>query len=163
MIYSSLLSVEQKRALYSIKEYFNWSDNQLDYLIACMKFESNLNTKAINKISKAKGLIQFMPSTCKALGIDHSTLEQQDFATQCKYVIKYFQPYYRKTKTLGDMYMAILMPRYIGANDNTVIFGKNTVQYAQNKGLDLNYNGEITKREAYHRVQIIYEKGLKDV
>ena len=52
MIYSSILSDEQKAGLRSVQKTFDWNDDQLDYLIACMAFESGLDPKARNKVKK---------------------------------------------------------------------------------------------------------------
>lgn len=160
MIYSDKFSYSQKKALKTLQNNFSWTDDQLNYLIACMMFESNCNPQAMNKVSKAIGLIQFMPTTCKYLGVDYNVLKNASFETQLIYVQKYFEPYYKRTKTLNDVYMAILMPKYIGASDDTNIFATE-VQYIQNKGLDINKDGKITKNEACKYVKNIYDKGLK--
>ena len=79
--------------------------------------------------------------------------------------MKHFQPYYKRTKTLSDMYMAILMPKYIGKPEDTAIFSilASPVQYRQNKGLDTNKDGVITKQEATSMVYSRYVKGLRDI
>ena len=51
MIYSSKISPQGKRALKDLQRCFSWTDEQLDYLIACIAFESNLNPFAKNKVS----------------------------------------------------------------------------------------------------------------
>ena len=146
MIYLNLFNQDEQIALNNLKDSFIWTTQQLDYLIACMKFESNLNPKAVNKISHAVGLIQFMPTTCKSLGITSEEMLALDFCKQLKYVEFYFKPYKNRVKTLNDMYMAILMPKYIGADDDTNIFSRE-IQYQQNKGLDVNKDGVVTKSE----------------
>lgn len=165
MIYSSKISPQGKRALRVLQKGFQWSDDQLDYLIACMAFESNLNPKAVNSVSKAVGLIQFMPSICKAYGTTSEEMLARSFEEQIPYVMKHFQPYYKRVKTLSDMYMAILMPKFIGADENTPVFSlvSTPVQYKQNRGLDTNKNGIVTKAEATSLVYSRYQKGLLDV
>ena len=162
MIYSNKFTYSQKKALKTLRDNFFWSEDQLDYLIACMMFESNCNPQAINKISKAIGLIQFMPATCKYLNVDYEMLKNASFETQLIYVQEYFKPYYKRTRTLNDMYMAILMPKFIGYSDDTNIFSKE-IQYRQNIGLDLNKDGIITKAEACNKVRKLYEKGKMNV
>ena len=162
MIYLNLFNQDEQIALNNLKDSFCWTTQQLDYLIACMKFESNLDPKAVNKISHAVGLIQFMPSTCKSLGTTTEEMLKLDFCKQLNFVKSYFKPYFRKVKTLNDMYMAILMPKFIGADDDTNIFSKE-IQYRQNKGLDLNKDRIITKSEACRRVQHIYDVGLNQI
>ena len=162
MIYLNLFNQDEQIALNNLKDSFNWTTQQLDYLIACMKFESNLDPKAVNKISHAVGLIQFMPTTCKSLGITPDEMLALDFCKQLNFVKSYFKPYFRKVKTLNDMYMAILMPKFIGASDDTNIFSRE-IQYQQNKGLDINKDRIITKSEACRRVQHIYDVGFNKI
>lgn len=164
MIFSSKISEDGKKALKELQKEFSWTDDQLDYLIACMAFESNLNPKATNPYSGAVGLIQFMPSICKAYGTTTMEMLGRSFVGQIPYVKKHFQPYYKRTKTLSDMYMAIFMPSFIGKPEETVIFDKATkpISYNQNKGLDINKDGKITKMEASLMVLKRYQNGLKD-
>lgn len=164
MIFSSKISEDGKKALKELQQEFSWTDDQLDYLIACMAFESNLNPKAVNKYSGAVGLIQFMPSICKAYGTTTMEMLGRSFVGQIPYVKKHFQPYYKRTKTLSDMYMAIFMPSFIGKPEEAVIFDKTTkpISYNQNKGLDINKDGKITKLEASLMVLKRYQNGLKD-
>ena len=162
MIYLNFFNQDEQIALNNLKDSFCWTTQQLDYLIACMKFESNLNPKAVNKISHAVGLIQFMPATCKSLGITSDEMLSLTFSQQLQYVKDYFLPYHKKVKTLNDMYMAILMPKYIGKPNSENIFSSE-VQYRQNKGLDDNKDGVITKQEACRRVQHIYDVGFNKI
>lgn len=164
MIFSSKISEDGKKALKELQQEFSWTNDQLDYLIACMAFESNLNPKATNPYSGAVGLIQFMPNICKAYGTTTMEMLGRSFVGQIPYVKKHFQPYYKRTKTLSDMYMAIFMPSFIGKPEEAIIFDKTTkpISYNQNKGLDINKDGKITKLEASLMVLKRYQNGLKD-
>lgn len=164
MIFSSKIPEDGKKALLQLQKDFNWSDDQLDYLIACMAFESNLNPKAVNKYSGAVGLIQFMPSICKSYNTSSMEMLGRSFAEQIVYVKKHFLPYYKRVNTLSDMYMAIFMPSFIGKPEDSVIFSKSTkpISYNQNAGLDINKDGTITKMEASLMVLKRYQAGLKD-
>ena len=86
MIYRNLFNHENYDALRDLQVSFGWSNQQLDYLIACMKFESNLNPAARNKISGAVGLIQFLPSTLKAFNLTPADVLTMNFSTQIKLV-----------------------------------------------------------------------------
>ena len=160
MIYRNLFNKENYEALRDLQVSFGWSNQQLDYLIACMKFESNLNPCARNKISGAVGLIQFLPSTLKAFNLTPEAVLTMNFSAQIKLVKRYFQPYYKRTKTLNDMYMASFMPYYIGKPDNAILSSEGERAYNQNKALDKNKDGKITKEEACIYVNHIYKKGL---
>jgi len=128
-------------------------------LLAIMKQESGVNPAAVNKQSGATGLIQFMPSTAASLGTSTSELKNMSAVEQLDYVYKYFKMVGVKPgMDLGDLYMAVFMPKYVGANDNTVL-GKEGANgfsgkvYAQNKGLDRNKDGVITVADAKQSVQ----------
>ena len=108
MIYSGILSEEQKQGLRDLQKLFSWNDDQLDYLIACMAFESGLDPKARNSVSGAVGLIQFMPAICKAYGTTAQEMRRKSFVGQLPYVIEHFKPYYKRTKTLSDMYIYLI-------------------------------------------------------
>ena len=147
-----------------------WISQDLDLdasgLMACMAFESARSFRAdiVNHVSNAIGLIQFMPSTASALGTSTEELGQMTPEDQLNYVWKYFAPRKGRLKNLGDIYMAILWPGGIGKADDAVLFNVNgpyRVQYAQNKGLDVNQNGLITKAEAVQKVQLRFDEGLQ--
>jgi len=138
---------------------------QPDDLMACMAFETGQSFKA-NQFnaagSHAVGLIQFMPSTAGALGTSTAELAAMTAEDQLEFVRKYFEPRKGKLKNLGDIYMAILWPAGIGKPDNHPLFKKDDKParlYLQNKGLDINKDGVVTRAEACAKVQAMLEKG----
>jgi soluble lytic murein transglycosylase-like protein len=130
-----------------------------DDLMAIMAFESGgINPYAQNK-SGATGLIQFMPSTARALGTSTDELVKMSAVDQLDYVYKYFKPYSGKIKNIGDAYMIVLMPPAVGKDDDFKIGIKDSKDcisgnltygavYKANAGLDINKDGVITKGEA---------------
>lgn len=117
-------------------------------LMAIFKQESGVNPQARNP-SGATGLIQFMPDTARRLGTTTDDLYKMDGVQQLDYVYKYFKMTGVGNGTLGDLYMAVFMPKYVGYDDATVLGkagapGFSGKVYAQNKGLDRNRDGEIT-------------------
>lgn len=145
-----------------------WLANDLglpaDDLMCCIAWESGQTFSASVKNgagSGAVGLIQFMPQTAAALGTSTSALATMSAEDQLNYVWKYFSPYKGRLHNLGDIYMAILWPAAIGKADSYVLFDKATgpTAYAQNKGLDFNGDGRITRLEAYSRVAALRSKG----
>jgi peptidoglycan hydrolase-like protein with peptidoglycan-binding domain len=126
-----------------------------NFLMAIMSFESGatFDPKIKNAAgSGATGLIQFMPSTAKALGTTVDDLAKMIAVAQLDFVEKYFTPFKGKLLTIEDAYMAVLYPKGIGKGKDFVLFEKPSVQYRQNSGLDVNGNGKITVGEACRKV-----------
>lgn len=138
------------------------------WLMACMAFETGESfSPSIRNAagSGAVGLIQFMPSTCAALGTSVEQIAALSAEDQLAYVEKYFKPWARKMADLADVYAVILWPSMIGKLPDSVIFDKadpkRPALYAQNKGLDFNKDGKITKAEIVSKVQAKLDKGLR--
>jgi len=133
-----------------------------DYLMAVMAFESagTFSPSVRNPHSGATGLIQFMPRTARGLGTTTDALAQMTAEEQLEYVALYFAPYRGQLDTLGDVYMAVLWPRAVGMPPDTVLFDAvDGALYRQNRGLDANRNGAVTKAEAVASVQRRYDAG----
>jgi len=147
----------------AISEGFGWTTLQASHLMACMAFESGETFSPSIKNaagSGATGLIQFMPRTAVGLGTTVDELAKMTAVQQLDYVQKYFRPYAARVKTLSDMYMAILMPKYVGKPEASVLFSGG-IAYRQNSGLDVNKDGMITKQEASSLVQARFLKGMR--
>lgn len=126
-------------------------------LMAIMKQESGVNPQARNKTSRATGLIQFMPDTAKMLGTTVEELYQMDGVQQLDYVYKYFKMTGVGDGSLGELYTAVFMPKYVGYPKDTVLgqrgaAGFSGKVYAQNSGLDRNRDGVITKADIENSV-----------
>lgn len=123
-----------------------------EWIYAVMKNESGMSPSAVNRISNATGLIQFMPDTARGLGTSVEALKNMSATEQLKYVEKYFKPYAGKIKSGPDMYMATFWPAGLGKPDSYNIGGATVAR--QNPIFDLNRNGQITAgefREYYRR------------
>ncbi|MCK9478437.1 MAG: lytic transglycosylase domain-containing protein [Firmicutes bacterium] len=139
-----------------------------DILMGIMAFESGgINPKAVNPLSKATGLIQFMPSTAEKMGTSVEKLKSMSAVEQLDYVYKYYQPFAGKVHNIQDAYLVTLLPLAIGKDDNFVLgikdsdevfyyVGENRITYGlfykQNQGLDINNDGIITKKEVGQKV-----------
>jgi peptidoglycan hydrolase-like protein with peptidoglycan-binding domain len=138
-----------------------------DHLMAAMAFETaETFSPAIQNAagSGATGLIQFMPQTAKGLGTTTEALQAMSAVEQLAYVEKYFEPYRGRCHSIDDVYMAILWPRAVGKHDEFVLFTERDQPktYQQNRGLDLDKDGRITKQEAARLVQKKLEKGRQE-
>lgn len=58
--------------------------------------------------------------------------------------------------------MAILWPRAIGKPSSHVLFAQGSREYQQNKGLDENDDGVVTKVEAANRVYLHLVEGMRE-
>jgi hypothetical protein len=137
-------------------------------LMAVMRFETGgtLNPAEKNKAgSGATGLIQFMPKTAQSLtGAESATaaiklMESMTPVEQLDYVKKYLAPFKGKLNSLDDLYMAILYPKAVGKDPDFALFEKGTKAYWQNKGLDLDKDGVVTKSEATSKVRNYANRG----
>ena len=106
------------------------------------------------------GLIQFMPTTARALKTSTDDLRGMSPEGQLDYVEAYFRPHAGQLNSIEDIYMTILYPKAIGKSPDYVLFKSGTTVYKQNKGLDRDRDGSITIREAAEAVRAKYRKGL---
>lgn len=162
LAWGNVVDAAFRSGVYELCESFKWQERHAEYLMACMAFETGetFSPSVVNAAgSGATGLIQFMPITARGLGTTVQALAAMTAVQQLEYVKKYFAPYYKKVDTLADMYMSILMPKYVGASESVAIFSGGTA-YRQNSGLDADKDGLITKREAAAKVQAKLVRGL---
>ena len=132
------------------------------HLMSAMAFETGetFSPSIKNKVSGATGLIQFMRSTAKGLGTTLEALAAMTAVDQLDFVARHFESKRGRMKTLSDVYMAILFPVAVGKAEAHVLFKAPSKAYEQNKGLDANKDGEVTKGEAAAKVQAKLVKGL---
>ena len=137
-----------------------------NFLMSAMAFETGRSFSAsqANKAgSGAVGLIQFMPSTAKSLGTTSAALAAMTAEDQLDFVQTYFARFAGKLHSISDLYMAILWPVAVPQPNNFVLFSQDISPkaYQQNKGLDLDGDGKVTKAEAASRVAAMLVEGLK--
>lgn len=140
-----------------------------NWLMACIAFESAETFSASIRNaagSGAVGLIQFMPSTAMVMGTTIEELAAMSPEQQLGSVYQYFKWRSGRIHSLEDLYMCILWPSGIGKPLDYVLFDKNDpnhpARYIQNRGLDWNHDGKITKQEASHAVREKLVKGLSE-
>ncbi len=101
--------------------------------------ESGWDPEAHNAVSDARGLIQWIPKTRKAMGI---TSLPRTRSGQAPHVYDYFKRLGRIPR--GDVYLAVFYPRAIGKRDGFIIARRGSKIWEQNKGLRGRGNGAIT-------------------
>ena len=62
---------------------------------------------------------------------------------------------------IEDLYMAVLWPAAVGKPSDSILWRGGAPAYAVNRGLDLDKNGRITKREAARKVREQLVMGLQ--
>ena len=139
------------------------SDLQINpnYLMAVMDFESAGSFSPSKPGAYgAVGLIQFTTQGISNLQTTLAALQNMTAVQQLDYVERYLSPYAGRLNTLSDLYMAVLWPGAVGAPDDTTLFSRGSVYYAENSGLDLNGDGLVTKSEATSFVENRLLQGL---
>ncbi|MBQ2984046.1 MAG: transglycosylase SLT domain-containing protein, partial [Candidatus Gastranaerophilales bacterium] len=131
-------------------------------LVGLMNSESGLRTDAVNPHGGATGLIQFMPSTAKALGTTTSAIAQMSGVEQLDLVQKYFEmngvSKYKNSQgkvTGGTLYTLTFLPAFAGKE---VLCQRGDIYYNANSGLDANGDGKITQSELSDRVRNKYNE-----
>jgi hypothetical protein len=159
MAYGRLVTPEFRRKVFAISARLGI---EVDHLMAVMAFESagTFRSDIRNPHSGAIGLIQFMPRTATQLGTTTHALAEMSPEAQLDWVERYFQPWKGRMTSLADTYMAVLWPRALGKPDDYALFSAPSKAYQQNKGLDRNRDGRVTKHEAAWRVQSALTDGL---
>lgn len=137
-----------------------------NHLMSTMAFETGrtFSPNVLNMAgSGAVGLIQFMPSTAHSLGTSTAQLKAMSAIEQLSYVKKYFKKWTKNRSliSLSDVYMAVLYPKAIGKLESYILFALGSKSYDQNKGLDINSDGKITKAEAAHKVEQMLVEGMR--
>jgi len=109
------------------------------------------------------GLIQFGKAAATDCGTTVEALVKMSAEQQLEYVYKYFKPLTGKLRTVSDLYMKILWPAAVGKAEDFVLWTQQDrpTTYLQNKGLDVNKDGAITKAEAASKVTDKLTRGLQ--
>lgn len=115
-----------------------------NWLMFVMWFESRLNPQAVNPISGATGLIQFMPSTARSLGTTTDVLRHMNNVQQLDYVLAYLRPYKGRMKRWIDVYLAVFYPKAMGKPDFVIT---SDIVAKQNKIFDINKDLDISVKE----------------
>lgn len=148
---------EDKEFINSVESLSQELEVDSKVLLAIMDFETGgeFSPSTKNKVgSGATGLIQFMPDTARELGTTTEALSKMNRGEQMNYVRSYFMRYADKLRggNASDFYMAVLFPRAMDRDGSYVLFRRGTKAYSQNRGLDTNGDGTVTKAEAASKV-----------
>lgn len=144
-----------KKALKDLSDKLGFHEDWLSLII----YKENRGcTKTPNSLTGAVGIIQWLPSTAKALGTTVEQLGKMTFVEQLHYVEKYllYVKAVDKVHNYEDLYLSIFFPRALGKGDSYVMGIKPPMNmitdsmsfkqkvYAYNKNIDMNKDGIIT-------------------
>jgi hypothetical protein len=128
-----------------------------NYLMQVMKAESGLradieNTYAPFADGYATGLIQFIPSTARALGTTTTALKGMSRVQQMDYVYAYLKPYAGQLNSYFAVYLVVFFPAAIPhVNDDAWVFETKSIARASvakaNPAININKDGMITMAE----------------
>lgn len=149
--------------LFTLCDDFDWPEERASWLMAVMAFETGrtFSPTIRNPGSSAIGLIQFLGATAKYLGTSVTALARLSAEGQLYYVQRYLHPFASRIHDLDDLYMAVLWPAAVGKPSDSLLWRGGTPVFAANRGLDLDRNGRITKREAARRVHDHLAEGYR--
>lgn len=137
-----------------------------NWLMATMWIESKLDPTAVNSISGATGLIQFIPKTATSLGTTTTRLKTMSNVDQLDYVYKYLKDYKSKINSFTDCYFAVFFPDAIGKYSDYVLqsYGLSASFVAkQNSGYDENKDNEITFRELESKILLLVDPSYRQI
>lgn len=168
LIWSAKVSKEFVLKVQDIAKKLQMPTEGANWLMACMAFETGETFSPTIKNGAGApyyGLIQFGKAAATDCGTTVEALLKMTAEEQLEYVYKFFKPYTGKLKTLSDVYSRIIWPVAVGKPEDYVIFDNKVrpTAYVQNKGLDIDRDGKVTKAECAAKVQEKYTRGLKFV
>lgn len=166
LIWSSKVSKEFCRKVQEMADKLQMPPEGANWFMACMAFETGETFSPTIKNGAGApyyGIIQFGKAAATDAGTTIEALLKMTAEQQLEYVYRFFKPYTGKLKTLSDIYMRILLPVAVGKPEDYVLFDtvNKPTAYFQNRGLDLNKDGKITKAECAAKVQAMYVRGQK--
>ena len=163
LAWGAKVSPEFRARLYTVVDHLGWREERASDLMACMAFETGrtFSPSVRNPGSSACGLLQFMASTAKRLGTTTAVLSRMSAVDQLDYVERYLATQASRITGLDDMYCSILWPAAVGKTADTVLWWRGMAAFAANRGLDVDKNGRITKREASAKVREQLRLGMQ--
>lgn len=147
LLHSEKITVNKLLFIQKVNEYSAMLGIKPDWLMQVMYKETGGTfDPAIKNFagSGAVGLIQFMPATAKELGTTVEELAKMSNVQQLYFVYKYLKKYQARIKSFGDLYLCVFWPAAVGKPESYLLPLYVT---RQNKGLDLNKDGRISKGE----------------
>jgi hypothetical protein len=141
-----------------------------DYLASVISFESEFNPRAENPSSHALGLLQWLNEKAWAAtaaraghpGLSRQALRSMSAEEQLPFVFAWYEGQkIGDPSSLGDYYLAVWSPAYIGRLPSTVVARKGELTYTQNaKAFDPTGKGYFTVADVTRPVENRYREAL---
>jgi uncharacterized membrane protein YciS (DUF1049 family) len=177
IIYSDLVKTNKSQFITRLQSVALSLGVPVNWLMGVMYIESKLDPQAVNRqagdsklnktpyelaLTRATGLIQFMPKTLEAWGLNGQDIYNMSNVDQLEYVQRYFTPYRSKMQSFVDVYFCVFRPAAVGKYRDHVLGGIGTDLAKkiarQNPGLDLNKDEQITKNEVETKILYAIDK-----
>jgi hypothetical protein len=157
--YAEVINVNREAFLKKLQEVCDYLKIHPSWLMIAIKIESGFNRKAYNRISRATGLIQWIPryvAQFLKVGTDHKRIVAKIMSMsgveQLELVRVFLSPYRGKMTDQYQTYLAIFSPNALGKPETFIIgkrhdAGHKGKAYEWNKYLDHTYgnkDGKIT-------------------
>jgi hypothetical protein len=157
LVFQTLVATNRDQFVQRVREISSQLQINPNWLMAVMRFESRLNPQAVNRVSRATGLIQFMPSTARGLGTTVEALAQMSNIQQLDFVMRYYHPFRGRMRNYLDCYLVTFYPAAIGRPESFVLGSERSAQRVrliadQNPGMDGNRDGQVTLAEVHARI-----------
>jgi Transglycosylase SLT domain. len=125
-----------------------------EWLLNVMACESSFVTSARNHLpgQTASGLLQFIRQTARSLGTSAVAVRRMNPVEQLRLIEKYFTPFKGHLNSLANVYLAVFRGFIVSGGPEAVVAPLNSSfkerqAYSLNRGLDLNGDHRITKKE----------------
>ena len=137
LVFEDFVKQNKEAFIKKVKEVSTRLGINPNWLMLVMYMESNINHRAINTISGATGLIQFMPFVAIQMGTTTEGLLNMSNVEQLDYVERYFKKYAKYISGFTDLYLVTFYPAAL-IEKRADSWNFPTVVYTYNKGLDRN-------------------------
>lgn len=147
LIFENLIKENKDTFIAKVRQVSAFLGVDPNWLMFLMWFETarTLNHRIQNPVTKATGLIQFMPKTATGLGTTVDALKAMSNVQQLEYVQKHLAPFRGKYHSFVDLYCAIFWPAAVNKPDSFRITPD--IVAIQNPIFDLNKDKDIEKAE----------------
>lgn len=139
-----------------------------NWLMSCMAFETGRTFSPTIKNGAGApyyGLVQFGKLALQDIGVSLPSLLAMTAEQQLDCVYAFFKPYAGRLQDLPSFYMRILWPAGVDKPDTYVLWdkadSKRAVAYTQNRGLDINNDGQINRGEVSRVIWNMYAEGMR--